>query len=46
VFGGHDGCGEWVFLLVPAHSGCSGQSPESCKMVVCVLVYYGSCSLE
>ena len=25
-----------MFLLVPAHLGCSGQSPESRKMVVCV----------
>jgi len=23
-------------LLVPAHLGSPGQSPESCKMVVCV----------
>ena len=23
-----------MYLLVPAHSGCPGQSPESCKMVV------------
>jgi len=23
--------------LVPAHPGCPGQRPESCKMVVCVL---------
>jgi len=23
-------------LLVPAHPGCLGQSPESCKMVVCM----------
>jgi len=22
-------------LVVPAHQGCPGQSPESCKMVVC-----------
>jgi len=25
-----------MFLLVPAHPGCPGQSPESHKMVVCV----------
>ena len=25
-----------MYLLVPAHLGCPGQSPESCKMVVCV----------
>jgi len=25
-----------MYLLVPAHPGCPGQSPESCKMVVCV----------
>jgi len=25
-----------MYLLIPAHPGCSGQSPESCKMVVCV----------
>jgi len=24
-----------MFLLVPAHPGCPGQNPESCKMVVC-----------
>jgi len=23
-----------MYLLVPAHPGCPGQSPESCKMVV------------
>jgi len=27
-----------MFLLVPAHSGCPGQNPESCKLVVCVCV--------
>jgi len=27
-----------MHLLVSAHSGCPGQSPESCKMVVCVCV--------
>jgi len=26
-----------MYLLVPAHLGCLGQSPESCKMVVCVI---------
>jgi len=26
------------YLLVPAHPGCPGQSPESCKIVVCVCV--------
>ena len=25
-----------VYLLVPAHPGCPGQSPESRKMVVCL----------
>ena len=24
--------------LVPAHPGCPGQSPESCKMIVCVVI--------
>jgi len=27
-----------MYLLVPAHPGCPGQSPESRKMVVCVCV--------
>jgi len=27
-----------MFLLVLAHPGCPGQSPESCKMVVEVVV--------
>ena len=27
-----------MYLLVPAHPGCPRQSPESCKMVVCVCV--------
>jgi len=27
-----------MYLLVPAHLGCSGQSPENRKMVVCVCV--------
>jgi len=26
-----------MYLLVPAHLGCPGQSPESCKIVVCVM---------
>jgi len=26
-------------LLVPAHPGCPRQSPESCKMVVCMCVF-------
>ena len=25
-----------MYLLVPAHPGCPGQSPQSCKMVVCL----------
>jgi len=28
-----------MFLLVPAHSGCPGQNPESCKMAMCVCVF-------
>jgi len=27
-----------IFLLVPAHPGCPGQFPQSCKTVVCVCV--------
>ena len=27
-----------MYLLVPTHPGCPGQSPESCKMVVSVLL--------
>jgi len=27
-----------MYLLVPAHPACHRQSPESCKMVVCVCV--------
>jgi len=27
-----------MYLLVPAHPGCLGQSPESNKMVVCVCI--------
>ena len=27
-----------MFLLVPAHPGCPGQNPKSCKTVVCVCV--------
>jgi len=34
-----------MYLLVPAHPGCPGQSPESCKMVVCVCVFYAACFL-
>jgi len=26
-----------MYILVPAHPGCPGQSPQSRKMVVCVL---------
>jgi len=26
-----------MYLLLPAHPGCSRQSPESCKMVVCCI---------
>jgi len=34
----HDRC-EWVNVSsVPAHPSCSGQNPESCKMIVCVCV--------
>ena len=33
----HDEC-EWLFLLVPAHPGSSGQIPQSRKTVVCVCV--------
>jgi len=32
------GVSGWMFLLVPAHLGCPGQNPESCKMVVCMCV--------
>jgi len=28
----------WTFLLVPAHPGCPGHNPDSCKTVVCVCV--------
>ena len=28
----------WMFLLVPAHPGCPGQNPQSCKTFVCVCV--------
>ena len=37
----HDECSGWMFLLVPAHPGCTGQIPQSRKMVVCVCVYPG-----
>jgi len=30
-----------MYILVPAHTGCSGQSPQSRKMVVCVWFYAG-----
>ena len=30
----------WMFLLIPAHSGCPGQNPQSHKMLVCVRVTY------
>jgi len=29
-----------MFFLVPAHPGCPGQSPESHKMVVVVVVVF------
>jgi len=29
-----------MYLLVPAHPGCPGQSPESYKMVVCCVCVY------
>jgi len=32
-----------MYLLVPAHPGCPGQSPESCKMVVCVVCIIRYC---
>jgi len=33
-----------MYLLVPAHPGCPGQSPQSHKMVVwCVCVYINCC---
>ena len=33
------GVSAWMFLLVPAHSGFPGQNPESCKIVVVVVVW-------
>jgi len=35
-----------MYLLVPAHPGCPGQSPESRKMVVCCVCVcvYSRCS--
>ena len=30
------GVGRWVFLLVPVHTCCPGQDPESRQTVVCV----------
>ena len=35
--------GGWMFILVPAHPGCPGQSPESCKMDVCVCACMRAC---
>jgi len=37
-----------MYLLVPAHPGCPGQGPQSCKMVVfvCVLPKVGWCPTE
>ena len=32
-----------MYLLVPAYPGCPGQSPDSCKMVVCVCVCVPVC---
>jgi len=32
------GVSGWMFLLVPAHPGCPGQSTESRKTVVCLCV--------
>jgi len=29
-----------MYLLAQAHLGCLGQSPESCKMVVCARVIW------
>jgi len=29
-----------MYLLVPAHPDCPAQSPDSCKMVVCVCAYH------
>jgi len=31
--------GEMYPLVLPAHPGCPGQSPESCKMVVCCVCF-------
>jgi len=36
----HDECSGWMFLLVPAHTGCPGQIPQSRKTVVCVCVFW------
>jgi len=30
----------WMFLPVPAHPGCPGQIPQSCKMVVCCVCVF------
>ena len=35
-----------MYLLVPAHPGCPGQSPQSCKMVVCVRACVRACTLH
>jgi len=32
-----------MYLLVPAHPGCPGQSPESHKMVVCCVCLPCTC---
>jgi len=32
-----------MYLLVPAHPGCPGQSPQSRKMVVCCVCKLFSC---
>jgi len=33
------GVSGWMFLLVPTHLGCAGQSPVSRKMVVVLVVF-------
>jgi len=32
-----------MYLLVPAHPGCPGQSPQSRKMAVCVCIQLSMC---
>jgi len=32
-----------MYLLLPVHPGCPGQSPESCKMAVCVAMSISVC---